>query len=763
MRRFSLITQLAAALIVITSVVSVVFLLQRYFYVKQEISQSLDFRIQQTLKRIQVSAAIPAYQVDIEIVEDTIRSEMQQQEIQGIFITEKESEKPNYGFLKIESGQIISTKDLPSDKELIMATTQLEAHGKSFANVDIFVTPRYLQQQLRQQLTRVTIETMILICLQVLVAAFVLRYLFVKPIQQLTALSKEIADGHTNSQPFHAGSTELSTLSHSLYHMRNAIHQSLAKLADKNEQLQAEVQERLQAENALRESREYLHITLNSLSEGVIATDRNGSIQNLNSVAEQLTGFTLAESIQLPLSQVLSFQGDNCPDIRRLINNIIADGKATSLIQTVALQSKDDILYQITLNGSPIFDKQNNVVGCVVVIRDVTEQQKLEDQLRQSRKMDSIGQLAGGIAHDFNNMLTGIMGAASLLQLDNTITVQQQKNIDLIIQSSQRAADLTNQLLAFARKSAAIKENVDIHLIINDAIAILKRSIDKNITIQNVTTAEKHLIWGDKSQLQSVLINLGVNSQDAMPHGGDLIIKTSNCILDELFCNQSYFELEPGNYLKIDVRDTGEGIAKEHLEKVFEPFFTTKKIGKGTGLGLAAVYGTVRDHRGMVHVYSELGQGTQFTIYLPLNATEEENSSANQQGTDICHGTGTILVIDDEDILRTVLQDALELLGYEVLIASNGVEGISIFQKNQTIIDLVILDMIMPEMGGKETFDQLTLLNPEVPVLFTSGFSKEEKVDEIASLGAGFIQKPYVLPSLSQAVADLIGRTKPHK
>ncbi|MEN8141272.1 MAG: response regulator [Thermodesulfobacteriota bacterium] len=760
MRRLSLISQLAAVLIVITTLVATGFWLQRYLFLKDELHTALDTQLHQTLARLQVSLAIPAYNVDVEIVEGTIRSEMLQREVHGVFVTENGLPSPVYGFVKNGGQQVMATATLPAKGQLISAAANLQVEEEDFAVVEVFVTPCYLQELLSQKLLRLVLEILVLVFLQVVVAALVLKRLFVRPVRQLTALSRKIADGEGGGEVRQAGSMELAQLAASLYRMRDSIRQSMAELADNNERLRVQIQERMEAEENLRASRENIKTILNSLGEGVISTDRHGLVKTLNPVAETLVGLTAEAAMDQPIDQVLQCrqQGRREPKASKIIANLLETGSPFSLLQGIVLVCQDGHECNVTCTGTPIYSNEQEVVGCVLVLTDVSEQLKLAAQLRQSQKMDSIGQLAGGIAHDFNNMLAGIMGAASILQLKARDDEQTEKNVEVIMESAQRAADLTRQLLSFARKGDLVKEQVDLHEVVAAAVAILRRTVDKSISIKTSLTAGEHTVFGDKSQLQSVIINLGVNGRDAMPDGGTLQIATRNSVLDEMFCANSPFAIEPGHYIELSVRDTGTGIGKEISERIFDPFFTTKNVGKGTGLGLAAVYGTVRGHGGLVHVYSEPGEGALFKIYLPVQAREEGLAEEVAVESGMQYGTGTILVVDDEEMLRNILKESLEMLGYEVILAENGQVALERYRENRGGIDLVILDMIMPDLNGKETFAALTALDPAVQVVFSSGFSREENFKEMASLGAGFIQKPYNITELSQLVARLVGQ-----
>lgn len=389
-------------------------------------------------------------------------------------------------------------------------------------------------------------------------------------------------------------------------------------------------------------------------------------------------------------------------------------------------------------------------------VMDISEQKRLQNQLYQSQKMDVVGQLAGGIAHDFNNMLAGIMAAAELLKVRLPDDEKNNKLLNTIIGATIRSADLTRELLSFSRKTPAVSSPVCIHDTIAAAMSLLERTIDRNIQLSSQLAEGSPVVMGDHTQLQSALLNLGVNARDAMPQGGRLTYATARKTLDDASCRALGLALDPGHYLEISVSDTGVGMAPEVREHIFEPFFTTKGVGKGTGLGLAAVYGTVLCHHGGISVQSEPGVGSIFRMYLPL---AEDDTLLEVCDSEAVLGKGGILLVDDEEILRDVGRDLLEELGYTVFLAEDGVRAMEVFFAHRNEISLVILDRIMPNMGGKETFLQLRELDPDINVLFCSGFNSEGTGDELLRLGArGFVQKPYNRYVLSRAVAEAMER-----
>ncbi|MBT4087983.1 MAG: response regulator [Deltaproteobacteria bacterium] len=383
--------------------------------------------------------------------------------------------------------------------------------------------------------------------------------------------------------------------------------------------------------------------------------------------------------------------------------------------------------------------------------------EKLVTERTLELKMDAIGHVAGGIAHDFNNMIGGIMGAAQLLKSKKrNLDEKSLKFVNMIMQASTRAADLTTKLLAVGRRGKVSSTSIDVHYLINDTNSYLRQSLNDKVSIIIENNAKDHIIAGDSSLLLNAFINICTNADHAMPDGGEITIETKNITLEKAYCNTSPFEIEPGPYIVIEIRDTGSGIPLELFSKIFEPFFTTKKQGQGSGLGLSAVYGTVQDHRGAITVSSKVDKGTVFHIFLPL---EDNTPLQNQQESAVVKGSGRILLVDDESLILTVTGTFLEEMGYTVQLARNGREAVEIFQNQHSQIDLIILDMIMPVMSGSEAFIELRKLDNDCRILISSGFFKSEDLEKMKEEGlAGFIRKPYQQSELSQLVAEILNK-----
>lgn len=510
-------------------------------------------------------------------------------------------------------------------------------------------------------------------------------------------------------------------------------------------------------ETELRDKEENLRVTLDSIGDGVITTDNKYKITSINPVALKLTGWSLDEALGKDLARVYNifFEGKKSEEenFKRILFN-----EGSRISEPVTLISRDKEHFTIRDSGSIIKNSKDEAIGIVIVFCDITQERALQSKLHHKNKMDAIGQLAGGVAHDFNNLLGGIISSAELIEIaveDSGADVN--KYIDVIIQSSTRAADLISKLLAFGRKGRIISKNIDIHAIINETASLLCCTIDKKIEVKLNLEAKKSIVFADSSGLQNAFLNLGINASNAMPAGGQFIFETKSIELDEDYCKTSSFEISPGQYIKIGFRDTGSGIPKENISKIFEPFFTTKKAGKGTGLGLAAVYGTVLDHNGAIEVYSETGVGTVFYIYL--KCVNEIPQELNINEKIVLHkGSGLILLVDDEEFIRLIGSSLLKKMGYSVILAENGFQAVEIFKERHEEIDLVVVDMVMPEMNGEETFYKLKELDKDIKIVISSGFSKQQSISRLMKDGlSGFISKPFRIADFSRLIKSLLG------
>jgi PAS domain S-box-containing protein len=391
-------------------------------------------------------------------------------------------------------------------------------------------------------------------------------------------------------------------------------------------------------------------------------------------------------------------------------------------------------------------------------VQERTEElRKSEEQLRQFEKLQAIGRLAGGIAHDFNNQLTAIMGCLDMLELELKDRDALGAYLTTALSASRRAADLTSQLLAFSRKSRHISVPVDMREIVAEVISLLRHSIDKRIAIRQALSDDGHVIVGDPAQLQSALLNLAVNARDAMPNGGQIAFLSETVDVDARASSEQGLNIEPGRYLHVTVADTGMGIDAETRTHIFEPFFTTKEPGAGTGMGLAAAYGTARMHRGTLTVDSEPGQGARFHLYFPVAEGAVAKREEPRPEPRSAHRPGRVLVVDDEAAVRDMLALALAKLGYQVVVRQDGAAAVAYYEEQWSTVDVVVLDMVMPNLTGRETFEALRRVHPKVKVILASGYSIETDAQDTLNDGAfAFVQKPFKIAEISQRIAEAV-------
>ena len=490
----------------------------------------------------------------------------------------------------------------------------------------------------------------------------------------------------------------------------------------------------------LLSSQKHFETILEGMSEGILELTPEARIVYCNPVAVSLLDMPEDKLLASDFTEL--FQENDRQRIKKLLNTTDHTSRTISEDSPVALNGS-----QLTMKILPVRDEGNETI--VVILNDISLRKKMQAQLVQAQKMEAIGTLAGGTAHDFNNLLMGMQGYVSLMLMDIEPTHPHYQRLKAIETQVESGAELTRQLLGFARGGKYEVKSVNINELITKTSNMFGRT-KKEIKIHRKYQKGIWTIEVDPVQIEQVLLNFYVNAWQAMSKGGDLDLQTENITLDENYVK--HFKIEPGNYVKVSISDTGLGMDKKTKERIFEPFFTTKEMGRGTGLGLASVYGIIKNHGGFINVYSEEGKGTTFTTYLPASGSEVSGQKSEIR-EDVRHGNETVLLIDDEDMIIDVAKQLLEKMGYTVLIARSGKEAVETYEKNKDEIDIVILDMIMPEISGGETFDRLKSINPRIKVLLSSGYSIDGQAAEILKRGCdGFIQKPFKISELSESI-----------
>jgi len=509
---------------------------------------------------------------------------------------------------------------------------------------------------------------------------------------------------------------------------------------------------RKKAEEALRESEEKYREIFENAIEGIYQTTPEGQCLGVNPALTRILGYESPAELRDTISDIgsqLYVDPSRRLEFKRLLSE---NGMVRAFEAQLIRKDKNTVWGEI--NATVIRNQEGNIVSYQGTVMDITEKKRLEMQLQQAQKMKAIGTLAGGIAHDFNNLLMGIQGYVSLMLLDIDSSHPHYERLKAIQEQVVSGADLTGQLLGFARGGRYVVKPANMNDILQQTSSLFWRT-KKEISVFQKYRKDLWPVEVDRGQMDQLFMNLYMNAWQAMPGGGEITITTENVFWDNK--NPLPDSGVGGRYVKISIADTGTGMDQSTKERIFDPFFTTKGMGRGgTGLGLATVYGIVKGHNGMIDVYSELGEGTTFTIYLPVSDKEIVTEKTSVENF-VPKGVETVLLVDDETAVLEVCKQMLESLGYRVYLAQNGEEAIAVYMEKRNQIDLIILDMIMPGMSGGETFDRFRKINPEIRVLLSSGYSIDGEAQQIIDRGCrGFLQKPFQLKMLAQNVRKIL-------
>ncbi len=568
---------------------------------------------------------------------------------------------------------------------------------------------------------------------------------FTKPITRLTRIATRMADGNLDQQISIAGRDEIRTLSQSFSNMRDAIRQKIRELEEEN-------RERKKAEEALAAEKERLSVTLRSIGDGVITTDVSGNVIFLNKVAEHITGWPNSEAATRPISEIFHVINEGSrekPDYSIL--QIINDGQIIDS-RDLILINRDGQEINITSNGAPILNADSEIIGAVLVFRDITEFLKTEKELLKVTKLESVGILAGGIAHDFNNILAAILGNINLALFDKTLQDKTRELLAAAEKASLRAKDLTQQLLTFARGGDPVKEVSSLETVIKDSANFVLHG-DK-VACHFTIPDDLWLVEIDKGQISQVIQNIVLNGSHAMPEGGIITISAENVHAgDYPFLNTN----KDAGFVKIAIKDCGIGMSPHIMEKIFDPYYSTKK--EGNGLGLAITQSITMKHNGHLTVESTPGIGSTFALFLPASGKIE----AKSQGTTATSAQpfrARILLMDDEEMVLQVAKEMLTLLGHEVTLSKHGEEAIQCYRESiekDAVFDLIIMDLTIPGgMGGKEAVKEILILDPTARIIVSSGYSNDPVMAKYSEYGfCAAIVKPYILKDLSRTISEL--------
>ncbi len=600
----------------------------------------------------------------------------------------------------------------------------------------ILISTAYLSDYIDPPMNSITRIGMIATGLIALIIAGVLIvFLHVKalrPIQHSAAVARRIARGDLDVEPLPVRSDdEIGKLSTAINHMAGRIKDTLDRLA--------------------ASERSYRTLFENS-PDAIFTLDTEGICLEANQAAADMLGYSRQELSGMSFSELVP--PEEVEPLRRIYGEMYATGEPILNLRHIFVNKNGELL-QMEGSAAIIRNAAGRAVGSQTSFRDVTEQRQLEQQLLRAQKMESLGTLAGGIAHDFNNLLTGILGYTSVILADDELDPKLADKIRTIDQSAQRAAELTERLLAFARSEAVSAGPLDVNLVAGEVKDILARTIDRSIDLKIDLADDLPVISGAASQIHQALLNLCINARDAMPEGGRLTISTR---LEEVDADHPAAGggLKPGRYVCLSVADTGHGISSETAAKMFDPFFTTKPEGQGTGLGLSVVYGIARRHQGSVQVESKPGRGSVFSLYLPVRPPEQ-TAAPSKEETVPAVPPATVLVVDDERSVREMVADILSEIGLDVVSAEDGQVALDILSARPEAIDLVILDLIMPRLNGALAFEMIRRIRPDLPVVLSSGFPRDARITEmLKGKRVEFLSKPYRVQALIQVVGRLL-------
>jgi PAS domain S-box-containing protein len=505
------------------------------------------------------------------------------------------------------------------------------------------------------------------------------------------------------------------------------------------------------AEDAMRISEARFRSLAENAPVIIFSLDTNGKITYANPALTDILGYPSEEVINKPFYEfvVEDHSKPHSDRFRQLI-----EGKTNVVELNIYFLHKDGSKRLYSANASVNSDPDGRVTGIIGMAKDITKERALQHQLFQSQKMEAIGTLAGGIAHDFNNLLMGMQANISLIRLEPGTTTELIQKLNRIEDQIQSGASLTRQLLGYARKGKYVVITINLHRLIEETLNVVQRTNKRISTNLNLAHELAH-VEADRGQMELVFLNLFVNAVDAMPNGGELTVSTK--IVTEKSATKEWSHIKPGAYIETEVADTGVGMAQVTMDRIFEPFFTTKEMGQGTGLGLASVYGVVKNHGGYIRVDSQLGKGTSFFLLFPLSENVIEKDPPEEIPLALPPGDHQVLLVDDEPLVLKYCGDMIESLGFKVITAHSGKEAIAIYEKQHQDIELVVLDMVMPEMGGLETYDALCSIDGDISAILSTGYTLDDRAEKVLANGCQYLRKPYTRNQLANTIASVMG------
>jgi len=736
---------LTAGVVALVLVASAIAIGATYLYSSHAQQKKLEQRADEYLAYLQHSLVQPLWSMDDESVAKLCHAFAQNQEFARIVVQN-------------DLDQIIFIQPGKSGQETLVRSAAVKYQGQVIGRIELGMDPVPYQQENRRALLFSGLTVLAVVAMLLTLTGGLVHRLLARFLDDLQNSIDRISSGDYEVRKRKIRYQEMERIVGRFNYMARRVKRREDSLSLANQQLHEEIAERQRAEEALAHSEQRYSQLFDSITDFVYTHDLEGRFLNVNRGAAADLGYEDKDLLGREITDFMLPQYKQA-FFENYLPTIIREGKYDGI--SVYLDrdgNKHYIEYRnilVTENGEP-----DHVSG---MGRNVTDRlraqeklKRLEEQLRQSQKMEAVGTLAGGVAHDFNNILQGIRGYAQIIALGTRPNEPMRGHVNQIEAAVGRASELVRQLLTFSRRVQPRLKPVDLNQSAGQAVGLMKRTLPKMITIQTELAEDLNLVNADTNQIEQVLLNLGANASDAMPEGGRLTIRTANQTLDREFC-QANPEAQPGDYVLLQVADSGQGMDQVTMAHIFDPFFTTKEVGKGTGLGLSIVYGIVRNHGGLVTVQSQPAQGATFSIYLPV-LSGEVPAETPAPNTEIRTGGGEslLLVDDDLDILNSA-KEVLEHFGYRVRAATSGEEALSAYQSRPGYYDLIILDLGMPGMGGAKALQKLRELDPQAKIIVCSGYSSEAASLTAAQGGAAaFVSKPYKTTELLATIRTVL-------
>lgn len=693
---------------------------------------------------LQLSLALPAWNFDYAQIESIIESSMSNQNIFGMIISVGDEH-----LMRARGADwqiIMPAKDFSHDK-LLLEKRDIISFGQNIGMIKLFGSTRLMEENLRATFISIMSFISIFVSFIIIGLYLVLHKVVLKPVMDIEQYTRSVSSGNGKGLRIKGSyfQGELATL-------RSSLRKMVATHEERFIELQNEVKRRIESED------KYRNIFERSV-EGIFQSTAAGKFLSVNPAMARQFGYDspdeMIRSVKDISTDLYKDPGERLRFQKHLERFGIVEGFETRFYK------KDKKILWGSVNARSVCDVNGDLLYYEGAIMDITmrknseeEREHLEAQLRQAQKIEAIGTMAGGIAHDFNNILTVISGYASLLQTELSPDNSLQKCANQILAASEKAMSLTKGLLAFSRKQAVQLNPVNLNEIINGIEKILGRLLTEDITLQKNLSNEDIVIMGDITQIDQILFNLSSNARDAMPGGGRLTIETRLIDITEKYKDMPGY-MEPGTYALLTVSDTGHGIDEKTREHIFDPFFTTKDVNKGTGLGLSTVYGVVKQHKGYINVYSEPGIGTAFHIYFPVVLADIKDTAIESPAPS--GGNETILIAEDNEGVRDLMRTILTKAGYTVIEAEDGEEAVRKYRAHDNMIDLIILDSVMPKKNGREVYEEIRGYNPGIRTIFTSGYTRDVILDKgIEEKEVEFISKPLTPNDLLKKVREVL-------